>query len=189
MDDTSTFWPFLLMSFGMGCAVTVLLHIFAEDKANRRRKAMEDNSPQLPVLDEFMGMSNGRTPSPQLKHPYTYQADGPKMFSGPLSYVRDGFHPAVGQILDLEEKAFVGVFERHHKSRWSIRGTLLQGDGCTWLSRFVASNADPDMGLVWGTYDKIVYSETEGAFLDFLAHHPGIGWDGPPTEGIDIKSL
>lgn len=171
----------MMLGFMVGCGVSYAVHLIVKAVMKRRRE--KESSLDFPVLDEFMGMSNGRTPSPQLKHPYTYQTDGPKMFSGPLSYVRDGFHPAIGQMDGAS------VFERHHKSRWSIRGTLLQGDGCTWLGKFVASNADPDMGLVWGTYDKIVYSETEGAFLDFLAHHPGIGWDGPPTDKMIIKSL
>lgn len=130
------------------------------------------------TLGPFMGVTKcqgGREPSPVLEHVYTYQKDGPKKFSGSMSYIYDGFHDPIG--LHSTKQAY--IYERHHPSRWSIRGTLTQEDGLIWIDEFVAWHADPDVGLVWGTYDKIVYSETEEAFLDFLAHHPGTGWEGP----------
>lgn len=171
-DSAHDFWYWSIgvcFGFGLGFVIGRLYQ-------QHERKGNAISSPVI-ADKEFMGvlaLQGGRVPSPRIPHAYTYQKDGPKKFSGPLAYIWDGMHTEIGKTTEGV------VFERHHKSRWSIRGRITGAPSpFSWIDTFVAYNADPDMGLVWGTYDKVIYSETEEAFLDFIAHHPGVGWDGP----------
>ena len=126
--------------------------------------------------DAFLGVDDveKRVPCPRIPRIYPAGALYP-MYSGLAEYVHDGLSEPVS-----ETKAGELIFERAHKSRWLIRGVIKEEGGRRWLVQFVARHIiNVDWGLVWGEYGKTTWSEDEEAFLDFVAHHPGKGWDGP----------
>jgi len=78
-----------------------------------------------------------------------------------------GFAPYMAITLDPKDLG-------SHESGWTIRGKV-QEDYFRWVNEFEAVH--PDLGRVWGDFEKKVHADTEAAFRHFYAHHPPREWD------------
>jgi len=59
-------------------------------------------------------------------------------------------------------------------SGWTIEGEV-QEDYYEWVNDFQAVH--PELGLVWGNYEEVVYATSQEAFDHFVEHHPSNDWD------------